>query len=197
MKKAKSKKLQQIIDTARELFMSYGIRRISVEEICQTANVSKMTFYRYFKNKTCLAIFIVEKIFHQGEEHYRNIMSQEIPYSEKAKKIVEMKLELSADISQEMLKDIWQSSIPEVAALFQKKRKENLKLFLDDFIEVQKKGEIRKDINPQFILYFLNQMPEMVVDEKLLNIYESPQALSGELTNFFFYGILTRKAEEK
>lgn len=197
MKKTKSKKLRQIIDTARELFMLYGIRRISVEEICQTANVSKMTFYKYFKNKTDLAIFIVEEIFHQGEEHYRNIMAQEIPYSEKAKKIVEMKLELSADISKEMLKDIWQSSIPEVAALFQKKKEENFKLFLDDFIEVQKKGEIRKDINPQFILYFLNQMPEMVVDEKLLNIYESPQALVEELTNFFFYGILTRKAEER
>ena len=108
-----------------------------------------------------------------------------------------MKLELSADFSKEMLKDIWQSPIPEVAALFQKKKEENFRLFLDDFIEVQKKGEIRKDINPQFILYFLNQIPKMVVDEQLLNIYESTQAMVEELTNFFFYGILTGKAEKK
>ena len=193
----KSKKFGQIIKTAYDLFMRFGIKRVSVEEICQTANVSKMTFYKYFQNKTDLAIFILEEVFRKGEERYRNIMIQDIPFSEKAKKIVEMKLELSADFSQEMLKDIWQSSIPEVVALFEKKREEIYKLFLDEFIESQEKGEIRKEINPQFILYFLNQMPEMVVDQRLLNLYESPQDMVAELTNFFFYGILTSKAGKK
>ncbi|MFC2156906.1 TetR/AcrR family transcriptional regulator [Acidobacteriota bacterium] len=197
MKNTQSKKQRQIIDTARELFMSYGVRRISIEEICRTANVSKMTFYKYFKNKTDLVIFILEEIFHKAEERYHNIMAMEIPYSEKAKKIVEMKLELSADMSKEMLKDIWQSEIPEVKALLQKKMDESFKLYLDDFIGAQKNDEIRKDINPQFILYFLNQLPDMVGDERLLKLYASPQAMTGELINFFFYGILTQKAEEK
>jgi len=193
----KSKKYRQIIETARDLFMRHGIRRVSVEEICQTAGVSKMTFYKYFENKIDLAILILEEIFHEGEERYKGIMAQDIPYSEKAKEIIKMKLEQSEDVSQEMLKDLIQSSIPEVAEFLQRKTQENLKLFLDDLVSAQKKGEIRKDINPQFILYFLNLMTEMVVDERLLNLHESPQALTAELINFFFYGILTRKSEEE
>jgi len=194
---AKSKKYRQIIETARDLFMRHGIRRVSVEEICQTAGVSKMTFYKYFENKIDLAIFILKEIYHEGEERYKDIMAQGIPYSEKAKEIIKMKLEKSEDVSQEMFKDLIQSSIPEVAEFLQRKTQENLKIFLDDLVSAQKRGEIRKDINPQFILYFLNLMPEMAVDERLLNLFESPKALTAELINFFFYGILTTKSEEE
>ena len=55
----KSKKLCQISQTAETLFKLYGIKRVTVEEICKKANVSKMTFYKYFRNK----IELVKHIF--------------------------------------------------------------------------------------------------------------------------------------
>lgn len=51
---------------------------------------------------------------------------------------------------------------------------------------------IRKDINPQFILYFLNKVREIAGDEQLIKMYDSTQSLTAELVNFFFYGILTK-----
>lgn len=58
-------------------------------------------------------------------------------------------------------------------------------------------NSFRKDINPQFILYFLNKMIEMAGDEQMINMYESTQSLTAELINLFFYGILTKKSEDK
>jgi AcrR family transcriptional regulator len=196
-KMVKSKKHQQIIDTAHDLFWHHGIRRVSVEEICQTAGVSKMTFYKYFKNKIDLVLFILKKLYLEGVARYKGIMTQDIPYSEKVKKIIQMKLEQSKDISQEMLKDWMQGLIPEVAELMQRMKQENFKLLLDDMIAAQNKGEIRMDINPQFILYFLNKMREIAGDEQMINMYDSIQSLTVELINFFFYGILTKKIEDK
>ncbi len=193
----KSKKHQQIIDTARDLFWHHGVRRVSIEEICRTAGVSKMTFYKYFKNKIDLVLFILTKLYHEGIVRYKAIMAKNIPYSEKIKEVVRMKLEITRDISQEMLKDWMQDSIPEVAELMQRIQRENFKLFLDDMVAAQNKGEIRKDINPQFILYFLNKMREIAGDEQLINMYDSTQSLTAELVNFFFYGILTKQSEEK
>lgn len=189
----KSKKFHQIIETARDLFMRYGIKRITVEEICATASVSKMTFYKYFDNKIDLVLFILKQIYADAEKRYRDILAQDIPYSEKAGEIIKLKLESSKDFSQEMLGDLMQNSIDEVAEFIHKKKQENFRLFLDDMIAAQKKGEIHKDINPHFILYILDRMQEMLVDERVLNMYESPQALISELTNYFFYGILSNK----
>ena len=196
-KMIKSKKHQQIIDTARDLFWHHGVRRVSVEEICQTAGVSKMTFYKYFKNKIDLILFILEKLYLEGIARYKGIMAQNIPYSEKIKEVIQMKLEITRDISQDMLKDWMQDSIPEVAELMQRIQRENFQLFLDDMVAAQNKGEIRKGINPQFILYFLNKMREIAGDEQLINMYDSTQSLTAELVNFFFYGILTGQPEDK
>ena len=196
-KMVKSKKHQQIIDIARDLFWHHGVRRVSVEEICQTAGVSKMTFYKYFKNKIDLVLFILKKLYLEGIARYKGIMAQNIPYSEKAKEMIQMKLEATKDISQEMLKDWMQDSIPEVAELMQRIQRENIQLFLDDMVAAQNKGEIRKDINPQFILYFLNKMREIAGDEQMINMYESTQSLTAELINLFFYGILTKQSEDK
>lgn len=193
----KSRKHQQIIDTARDLFWRHGVRRIAVEEICQAAGVSKMTFYKYFKNKIDLVLFILESIYAEGIARYKGIMAQNIPYEEKIKQVIQMKLEITQDISQEMLKDWMSDSIPEIAELMQRMQHKNIQLFLDDMVAAQKKGEIRREIKPEFILYFLNKMGEIAGDEQVIHMYDSTQALTAELVNFFFYGILTRKPEEK
>ena len=184
-----------IISAARDLYMRHGIKRVTVEEICKTASVSKMTFYKHFKNKIDLALFILNNIFEEGVNRYKRIMDQDIPYSDKAKEIIKLKLESTEDLSKEMLKDFYDRSIPEVADMMQKIAQENFKLLFDDLKAAQKKGEIRQDINLYFIIHMLGQMQEMATDEKLLSLYGSTQALASEFINFFFYGILSRKEE--
>jgi len=192
---SKNKKKQAIIAAARTLFMRYGIKRVTVEEICETAGASKMTFYKHFNNKLDLAIYILDEIFVEGVSRYKSIMGRDIPYSEKAKDIIKLKLESTEDISKEMLKDFYDRSMPEVTELIQKFNRENLNLLLDDMIAAQKKGDIRRDINPHFIIYMLGQMQKMSTDETLLSTYGSTQALASEFINFFFYGILPRDVE--
>lgn len=190
-----NKKKLSIIEASRSLFMRYGIKRVTVEEICEMAGVSKMTFYKHFKNKLDLALFILNEIFVEGISRYKKIMDQDVPYSRKAKEIIALKLESTEDISKEMLKDFYDRSMPEVTELIQKISRENLKLLLDDMTSAQKKGDIRQDINPHFIIYMLDQMQKMSTDVALLSMYGSTQALASEFINFFFYGILPREVE--
>lgn len=191
----KSKKLQQITETAHTLFMRHGIKRVTIEEICRTATVSKMTFYKYFDNKNDLAISVLDSIFTKAEKHYSNIMAQDASFSEKAKDIIKLKLEASKDVSTEMLQDLWNNPVPEVADYMKKRTQLSLKLFLDDMIAAQNKGEIRQDINPHFILYFIGKMQEIATDEKIIHMYETVQDFTSEIINLFFYGILTREKE--
>lgn len=49
-----TKKKQQLIETALSLFLRYGYSQISMDKICQEANVAKMTAYKYFPSKELL-----------------------------------------------------------------------------------------------------------------------------------------------
>lgn len=194
---AKSTKFQQLVTTATELFLRHGIRRVSVEEICHTANVSKMTFYKYFKNKVDLAKYAITQMVSEAIDKYRKLIDQDISYLDKVKQMVNMKMEQTDGFSRDSLGEFIQSTEPEIAELLHRVRQESFQLILRDFIEAQKKGDIRQDVKPEFILYFFNHMVEMISDEELVKLYDSPQALIMELTNFFFYGILPREQSDE
>jgi len=190
--KPKSSKINQILKTARELFFRYGIKRVSVEEICRTASVSKMTFYKYFKNKIDLVKTLMDKIYEQAMTEYHQIMAEPIPYSKKIEKTIQWKLQWQKEISQEFIKDFLFSENQDLYQFYQQKRKIILKKLLVDYQEAQKKGYIRKDIKPEFILYIINKLTDLYDDNVLLNMYDSPAELTREVLNFFFYGILEK-----
>jgi len=195
MESIEDQKLKEILIVAKELFWKHGFKRITIEEICKDANVSKMTFYKHFKNKLELVEFFINNITDKTMQKYRNIMDSDIPFPEKVKKTIDLKLEATQNISNEFLNDYIRYADSDMLTLFQQKKQETMNLVLNDYVEAQKKGDIRKDINPKFILFFLNYLQEMVKDEQLGKIYDNPQDMIMELTNFFFYGILPRNNE--
>lgn len=190
---AENQKLVQILETSRELLWKHGIKRISIEEICSEAGVSKMTFYKHFKNKNELVKEILNRIIGDGIEHYRNMMEQNIPFEEKVRQSLIMKMEGTDRMSQEFFNDYYLHADPEMSVFVQEKISQNMGMIMSDYLEAQKKGEIRKDIKPQFILYFINHIYEMMKDPQLESLYSDPQEIIMELTNFFFYGIMPRK----
>ena len=89
----KSPKFSMIVDTATDLFMQYGVKRVTVEEICQTANVSKMTFYNYFKNKIELAEHIIFTIINNAQEEFETIWKQSKTFDYKIEQFIKLKME--------------------------------------------------------------------------------------------------------
>jgi AcrR family transcriptional regulator len=186
-------KKQQIVSTARDLFWKFGFRRVSIEEICREANVSKMTFYKHFKNKDELVKYIIDLIIGIAMEKYREIMDSNMPFIQKVEKSILLKMESSNEMSQEFFDDFHKNASPELRDHFNKLVHANLQTIQNDYKEAQKKGDVRPDINPNFILYYLDKILEMAKDENLMKMYKSPSDLINELTRFFFYGILPRK----
>jgi len=188
--KDEDKKYIQIVDRAWELFWKYGYNRVTVEEICEKAGVSKSTFYKHFKNKIDLTKTILDKVYDQSLEKYNMIMEQDIPFFEKVKQSILFKLNQTEDLSGEFFRELYATGNKELNEYWIKKINTVLKMLHDSYVEAQKKGHIRKDIKPEFIIYMLNKMMEMIKDENILKLYNSPQDLIMEHTNFFFYGIL-------
>jgi AcrR family transcriptional regulator len=183
-------KFELIVNAARTLFWKHGIRRVSIEEICQEAGVSKMTCYKYFSNKSAIAKYLIEDLFDSGTKAYKEIYNSDIPYVEKVKKILDMKMSNAHEMSQELVDDIYKYHDEALFNTIENIREKMITIYLDDFREAQKKGEIRSDINPEFMLYFLNNLTEMFTDERLVRIYPNPEQMITDVLGFFFYGIM-------
>lgn len=67
----------------------------------------------------------------------------------------------------------------------------------DEIIKIYKKGQddgwIRKDLNIEFLIYFLLKKTPCMTDTELLKLFKSPQNLVMECTNLFICGISPAK----
>jgi AcrR family transcriptional regulator len=190
-------KFEAIANAAKSLFWKHGIRRVTIEEICQNAGVSKMTCYKYFSNKTAIAKYLIEDMFESGVTAYKEIYNSNNPYEEKVKKMVDLKMSNAHEMSQELLDDIYKYQDEELSETIENIKMKMIGIYLNDIREAQKMGEIRNDVKPEFMLYFLNNLTEMLTDQRVVGIYSNPEQMIVEVMNFFFYGIMPRKNKKQ
>ncbi|MGE5352660.1 MAG: TetR/AcrR family transcriptional regulator [Acidobacteriota bacterium] len=185
----KPKKFRQIFSTAEELFQKFGFRRVSVEEICQKASVSKMTFYKYFPNKDELIKFMMETWFRESERIMHQVMEMEVPFNEKILMLLKLKEEYSQKLSMEFFSE-YINPEGELALFVKDFYHKSVAVFIDFVRQAQEKGEVRRDIKPEFLIAVLNQLLEMAKNKDLIKLYPSVTDFSLEINNFFYCGIL-------
>ena len=185
---AKSK-IEDILESAQQLFWKFGIKKVSIEEICKSAKVSKMTFYRSFSNKNQLAAQVLTDLLEKGYADYRAIMNQDIAFSEKIRLTILLKHESSNQISEEFLKDIYQNEDTDLMNIIKGYKEKSLNDVKNDFTQAQQKGWIRDDLSIDFLLYMMNHLGEKLFDENLKAMFPNVHDLIMELTTFFFYGV--------
>jgi len=187
-----SPKFKVIVETATELFEKYGVKRVTVEEICLTARVSKMTFYNYFKNKIELAEYIIFSILETGQSEFNLIIEQESSFREKMNQFINFKMEYAKRFSKEFLIDFMNLS-PNIQNRMVEFSEKNQLLFIQLIEEAQKMGEVRKDVSINFINFMFNNFMELREDERFLHLFGNVGNITSDMLNFFFYGIMGKK----
>ncbi|MBI9062842.1 MAG: TetR/AcrR family transcriptional regulator [Marinilabiliaceae bacterium] len=185
--------MESLIVTGKELFWKYGIKRVSIEEICKESGVSKMTFYKFFPNKVELARTILRLVMDKALIDFQKLIDSDCSFKEKVHQMFVMKLEGTKDISAEFIKDVYHNLKPGLMEEMEGYSKESFQLFVDFLKEAQAKGRIRKEVKIEFILSYMNQMTQMINDDALMTHYDTPQDLIMESMNFLFYGLLPRE----
>ncbi len=185
----KSKKREQIIKTGQDLFLRHGIKRITVEEICQKAGASKMTFYKYFAGKLELVEYIWSQMMAEGYSKLDEINAMDIALPEKIQRMFAWKEQYTANMSDFFIEEIMSLDF-DINAQYNQK-------FMQFIAEAQKKGEVRPEIRPEFFMAVLEKLRELAFDEELINKYPSFIEFNREIKDFFWYGIYARPDMEK
>jgi AcrR family transcriptional regulator len=188
-----SKKKRHIIETAAALFTKFGIRRVTVEEICREAGASKMTFYKYFPNKIELLKTIWSGWIDDAYRRLDELDAMDIPFAEKMLLIVEYKMELLSNIGPEMLEEVLHAD-PEIKDFVTDMRHRSLSRFMKFVADAQARGDMRR-IRPEFVLAMMDKLQEVAGNYELRNLYASDLEFVREVNDFFFFGIMPVQRE--
>ncbi len=86
----------RILEKANDLFMRYGIRSITMDEIAAQLGISKKTIYQFFTDKDAMVEAVVNELINRNEEDCRS-------FSLTAENAVH-EIFIAMDFTQEMLK---------------------------------------------------------------------------------------------
>lgn len=184
-------KYQGIFNTGKDLFWKYGIKRVTIEEVCKEAGVSKMTFYKFFPNKIELAKTILDDLIEKSKAKLSQIITSEIPFSEKLKKLFLLKIEGMNNFSMEFMNDIYTNPETGLKGYMEEQQMNSMGIIISFYKDAQNKGFIRKEVKIDFIMAYSAQIFKLMEDENLMAQYNQPQDFVMESMNLLFYGIVT------
>jgi AcrR family transcriptional regulator len=169
-----NRKYIALIKASKELFWKHGFRRVTIDEICREARTSKMTFYSFFQNKLELAKTVFDMEADKGLQKFKDILRSDSLPAEKMKKILQLKIDGTNDISNEFLNDFYNNPELGLTSYIEQKSKLIWAETLELFKEGQKEGWIRKDMKVEFMFHFMQNSTPLLTDKELLKLYGSP-----------------------
>ena len=188
MENRNSKKRRQLIETGKQLFLKHGVKRVTVEEICNKSNVSKVTFYKYFTNKPELLKTIRNELTETGFTKFDEIDQLDITYVEKISLMSEWRMEFFKSIKSEFLDEIIEIN-------------DFVKSYNDRFIngikKAQARGEVRKEISPELVGLITEKLREVTIDGRWREIFNDYATYQNHLRKILFYGLLVDENHSK
>lgn len=88
-----SSKKESVINTARELFSTYGYTKVSMDEIAKNSGVTKKTIYTYFKDKNELIKYFLYDEIETLKKFTDEIDKKDIPFEDKIHQLIETQME--------------------------------------------------------------------------------------------------------
>ena len=189
MKKPKrpSRKPEQIIHTAERLFSRFGARRVTVEEICRESGVSKVTFYKYFQNKIALIRRIRDNWVEEGFRKFDEINALDIPLPETIDLMTSWKAAFGSRVGAGFIRDM--VSIDHVVD-------ETKRRYLANIAEARKRGDVRDDINLEFLWMVTEKLYDLVREDTWKTVFSDFGLFQEQLRTLIFYGLLARPEKE-
>ena len=188
---------ERILQKAHDLYLRYGIRSVTMDEIAGQCGVSKKTIYQFFEDKDALVDSVVGMVINKTENECKrdNLKSDnsihEIFLS------LDMVQELFVTMNPNILTDL-QKHHPKAFDRVQKHKSDFFLNILRQNIERGKKdGLYREELNDEIIARMRLCVAFMAFDPDAFPKGKySLSFLEQELTEHFLYGMATAKGQK-
>lgn len=197
MNKTRKSMTDRLVAAGKGLFFRYGIRRVSVDEICREAGVSKMSFYRHFRDKDELAMRVLGDHFKGRMAAFEKILAEDSSFVDRLRRVVALKAEGFKAASNELVREVMTDRVSPVGRFLGELLESQARRTREIFAGLQRRGDIRRDLRVEVILHVVEGIWRAFADEPLLELYNDKSMLYQELFQAVYHGILPAKNQAK
>ncbi|WP_461452550.1 TetR/AcrR family transcriptional regulator [Mucilaginibacter sp.] len=186
--------IERIIDGGEELFLTAGIKSVTMDDIAKHLGISKKTIYHFFKDKNELVIALVNKKLKEDEEQMAEIISKSSNVIEEMINMMKCSEEIFSRINPVVIHDM-QKYHPDAWKQFQNFKSEVLVCTMAQLLEKGiKQGYIRPDIDVKVMSLMRVHQLELGFNPSVFPIAEfNTWSVQQQFQEHFNYGVCTLK----
>ncbi len=187
------KKTNQIKKSALELFNKYGVNKVTIDEIANYANVSKVTIYKYFDSKNGLYKEIIKMIYEENIERIENIIYSPSTFVEKLKFIITTKSNALQLMKGDFIKECIRNDYEIKEYIVNNFGNEIKKLMFTFFNQGKKEGYIDNNISNDIIYMYIEIFTAGLKEKssELESIVANNHTFE-KLIDLYFYGLIKK-----
>lgn len=192
-----SQTYEKILEKAEALFMKYGIRSVTMDDIARHLSVSKKTLYQYFADKDDLVYKVSTVFLDRTFRQYDSIARDSKNSVEELSKIsVCMKCDME-NMNPSMLFDL-QKYHPKAWGLWNEhKRKVISEAVIGNIRKGIEDGYFRPEVNPEILAIIRVALIEVAFDADVFPRDRFNMAsVQTQLFDFFVHGLCTEKGKK-
>jgi len=191
MNRQTEKKLNNLLDKSKELFLKYGYNAITVDRIANQAGISKMTIYKYFNSKEDLFMEVIRKDIEYQANEIMKAIGENGSSIERIEILYNYSTDMAKNYSPVLIRDIMErkSIVDKVTEI-----KKNFMLPIFEFIisEGIRNEEIR-ELDMGFISELLMNLPKALLNIDFLSDEGKMIKFYGNFIDFLKFGLFGGK----
>ncbi|MFD0764882.1 TetR/AcrR family transcriptional regulator [Mucilaginibacter lutimaris] len=189
--------IDRIIFGAEELFLTAGIKSVTMDDIARHLGMSKKTIYHFFNDKNDLVIALVEKKLKEDECQITDIINMSSNVIEEMINMMKCSEEIFGRINPIVIHDM-QKYHPDAWGKFQQFKAEVLVKTLEELLTKGiSQGFIREDLDVKILANMRVNQVEMGFNSLIFPVSQfSPWKVQYQLLEHFNYGVCTLKGHE-
>jgi AcrR family transcriptional regulator len=186
--------IDRIIQGGEELFLTAGIKSVTMDDIAKHLGMSKKTIYQFFKDKNELVIALVKKKLQEDEDQMCSLIAKSENVIEEMINMMKCSEEIFSRINPIVIHDM-QKYHPDAWKHFQDFKADVIVHTLEDLLTKGiKQGYIRPDIDVKIMARMRVNQVEMGFNTNIFPIAEfSTWKVQYQLLEHFNFGICTLK----
>ena len=177
--------------TAKELFWKHGFKKVSIDEICKKAVVSRKTFYTYYPNKQALVLSILESLTNEMLDVFAVLVADtEKSFFEKMNMLLSLKFEMNKEFSMEFINDFLHPDSAELLEYLNTVVGKSLKLTREFFTNAQQNGEMNPGLNLDFLLWNMQKQLEICSTPEALAMFPDSESMVRQISELMIFGVM-------
>ena len=189
--------LKNIIEKVESLYMRYGIRSVTMDDVARQLGISKKTLYTYVKDKRELVELVVEEQFKKQKESDACLRNKNLSALDEILEVYHMAAKIIKEINPSYQYDL-KKYYPHLCDKFMNHKRDNVYISIkSNLIKGKEEGVYRADLDEEIIarMHASRHFSLMDMEQEEVAFFVENNTFK-ELFIYHIHGILNDKGRE-